>query len=163
MMSLAFLAFLVALVLAAPVVQKEKRQSTDNEFTDGGCRDIILFFVRGTFEAGNMVSHHPGIEYASHPEVTRKIGRYSRATTGCRTEVELRRRSSCGSGRGLCGRPAHQPPSGRSGSCRCFEHGIVVERSSNGLPNFSHRCKRIFPRCSYYARGSVQRFCRCTE
>ncbi|KIW03677.1 uncharacterized protein PV09_04998 [Verruconis gallopava] len=42
------------LALAAPVVQEHKRQITDNEFLDGPCRDIILFFVRGTFELGNM-------------------------------------------------------------------------------------------------------------
>jgi len=46
---------LCATALALPVV--EKRQSTgvtSNEFTSGGCRDVIFFFARGTAEPGNM-------------------------------------------------------------------------------------------------------------
>jgi hypothetical protein len=49
---------LSTLALAAPVLVHEKRQVTENEFSDGPCRDIILFFVRGTTEFGNMVGGH---------------------------------------------------------------------------------------------------------
>lgn len=50
--------------LAAAVPILEQRQRTDttaNEYTNGGCKDIILFFARGSAEAGNMVwpaCHH---------------------------------------------------------------------------------------------------------
>lgn len=30
--------------------------TTENEFYDGGCRDVILFFARGTDQSGNIVS-----------------------------------------------------------------------------------------------------------
>lgn len=40
-------------------VELDKRQSalrtTNNEFQRYGCRDVILFFARGTGEIGNMV------------------------------------------------------------------------------------------------------------
>lgn len=29
-----------------------------SEFSDGGCRDVIIIFARGTSEPGNMVIHH---------------------------------------------------------------------------------------------------------
>ena len=48
--------------LDAPVL--EARQSTSvgttaNEFSRGGCRDIIFFFARGSTEIGNMVRDPP--------------------------------------------------------------------------------------------------------
>lgn len=58
----------IALVAAAPVAQPaidinevvrlERRQTvgtTANEFKNGGCRDVIWFFARGSTEVGNMV------------------------------------------------------------------------------------------------------------
>ena len=58
----------IALVGAAPVPEPaidinevigiERRQTvgtTANEFKNGGCRDVIWFFARGSTEVGNMV------------------------------------------------------------------------------------------------------------
>jgi cutinase len=55
----------VALPVAEPITKPEvdvqdleRRQSvgtTSNEFKNGGCRDIIWFFARGSTEVGNMV------------------------------------------------------------------------------------------------------------
>lgn len=48
---------LTALAAATPI---EKRQrgtgSTANEFTQGGCKDVMFAFARGSTEIGNMVS-----------------------------------------------------------------------------------------------------------
>jgi hypothetical protein len=49
---------LVALAFAAPVRKQEKRQLIEKEFSNGPCREIILFFVRGTIEPENMVEKH---------------------------------------------------------------------------------------------------------
>lgn len=61
MKSFIALAMAVA-VLASPIqVQVQKRQYTsltENEFTTGGCRDVIFLWARGSTEAGNMVSDH---------------------------------------------------------------------------------------------------------
>ncbi|KAK9770179.1 putative Cutinase [Seiridium cardinale] len=57
MKSIVFLT-LVAATLASPVsVRSVKRQTvgdTANEFVDGGCRDVIFIFSRGSTESGNM-------------------------------------------------------------------------------------------------------------
>lgn len=70
--TLAIPLFLATAALAAPVTEPaldpidieaiadlETRQfssgTTSNEFTSGGCRDVIFFFARGSTEAGNMV------------------------------------------------------------------------------------------------------------
>lgn len=50
------LPFLVALVAAGPIEKRQQIRLNANEFVDGGCRDTILFFARGTTEGGNMVS-----------------------------------------------------------------------------------------------------------
>jgi cutinase len=51
---------LTSAALASPVsVVQEKRQYTgltENEFTLGGCRDVIFIWARGSTESGNMVS-----------------------------------------------------------------------------------------------------------
>ncbi|KAI4599042.1 hypothetical protein KJ359_002459 [Pestalotiopsis sp. 9143b] len=53
----AFLALATA-ALASPVsIQETKRQTigdTANEFVNGGCRDVIFIFSRGSTETGNM-------------------------------------------------------------------------------------------------------------
>ncbi|KAI0129152.1 cutinase [Xylariales sp. AK1849] len=49
--------FLASVALASPVVVIQKRLPTtltENEFVDGGCRDVIFIFARGTSEEGNM-------------------------------------------------------------------------------------------------------------
>ncbi|KAI0478904.1 cutinase-domain-containing protein [Xylariaceae sp. FL0804] len=53
MKSIVVLSFFLALAAANPV---PKRQTGDvaNEFVDGGCRDNVLIFSRGTSEPGNM-------------------------------------------------------------------------------------------------------------
>jgi cutinase len=43
------------LSLAAPT-DLNKRQASQDEFSNGPCRDVIMFFARGTTEPGNMVS-----------------------------------------------------------------------------------------------------------
>ncbi|ROT41149.1 cutinase-2 [Sodiomyces alkalinus F11] len=51
---------LAALAAASPIDAVEKRQlrnrvrTTATEFTDGGCRPIIMLFARGSTEIGNM-------------------------------------------------------------------------------------------------------------
>jgi cutinase len=65
---LAVLATTAAVPVTAPVAEPdvdvyalagiERRQTvgtTANEFKQGGCRDIIWFFARGSTEVGNMV------------------------------------------------------------------------------------------------------------
>lgn len=78
MKAFTFLTGFIALVAAAPVaepaidineiVRIEKRQTvgtTANDFKNGGCRDIIWFFARGSTEVGNMVSALPTLQTAS--------------------------------------------------------------------------------------------------
>lgn len=49
------LASLAALAAATPIeVRQNNVGSTANEFTRGGCRDIIMLFARGSTEVGNM-------------------------------------------------------------------------------------------------------------
>jgi hypothetical protein len=48
---------LVAVAVASPVYLKQGKRQTEEEFTDGGCRDIIFIWARGSTETGNMVSH----------------------------------------------------------------------------------------------------------
>lgn len=50
------LPFLTALVAASPIDKRQTVRLNANEFVEGGCRDTILFFARGTTEGGNMVS-----------------------------------------------------------------------------------------------------------
>lgn len=49
---------LVALAAASPIIEERQRGgrvgSTATEFTDGGCKDIIMLFARGSTETGNM-------------------------------------------------------------------------------------------------------------
>jgi cutinase len=52
---------LLAGIVTASPLSVEVRQSTNvgttaNEYTRGGCKDIIFFFARGSTEVGNMVS-----------------------------------------------------------------------------------------------------------
>lgn len=52
---------LLAGIATASPLSVEIRQSTNvgttaNEYTRGGCKDIIFFFARGSTEVGNMVS-----------------------------------------------------------------------------------------------------------
>lgn len=37
-------------------IRQDAGSTTENEFYDGGCRDVILFFARGTDQSGNIVS-----------------------------------------------------------------------------------------------------------
>ncbi|ETS80891.1 hypothetical protein PFICI_08420 [Pestalotiopsis fici W106-1] len=57
-MKLLALFTLATAALASPVIVKDtKRQSvgaTANEFVNGGCRDVIFIFSRGSTETGNM-------------------------------------------------------------------------------------------------------------
>ncbi|KAK5056832.1 hypothetical protein LTR84_012364 [Exophiala bonariae] len=50
------LSLLVALVAASPIDKRQTIRLNANEFVNGGCRDTILFFARGTTEGGNMGS-----------------------------------------------------------------------------------------------------------
>lgn len=40
---------------SANVATRDDVATTANEFYDGGCRDVILFFARGTIQPGNIV------------------------------------------------------------------------------------------------------------
>lgn len=70
--SLLYTAALVAGVFASPVPEDPRsdykrqvpavfRQESDtaNEFLEGGCRDVIFIFARGTTQDGNIVSFYP--------------------------------------------------------------------------------------------------------
>lgn len=50
------LSLLAALAAASPIDKRQTILLNANEFVNGGCRDTIVFFARGTTEAGNMVS-----------------------------------------------------------------------------------------------------------
>jgi cutinase len=54
---------LAGLATAAPtdinIRQTANVGITENEYTIGGCRDIIFFFARGSTEVGNMVRISP--------------------------------------------------------------------------------------------------------
>jgi len=57
MKTLSFLLSLAALAAANPVEVRQLRGrvgTTATEFSDGGCRDIIMLFARGSTEVGNM-------------------------------------------------------------------------------------------------------------
>ncbi|KAF2421043.1 cutinase [Tothia fuscella] len=45
-----------ALTLASPIQVRQNTGLTENEYTRGGCRDVIFFFARGSTEVGNMGS-----------------------------------------------------------------------------------------------------------
>ncbi|KAH6646058.1 cutinase [Truncatella angustata] len=59
-------AFLVALVASAPVEILERKTygTTANEYTQGTCKSVILFFARGTTQAGNL-GDMPGQQFAT--------------------------------------------------------------------------------------------------
>lgn len=51
-----FALLLTAFAAAAPILEeRQSTGSTANEYTSGGCKDIIFFFARGSTEVGNMV------------------------------------------------------------------------------------------------------------
>ncbi|EPE28051.1 alpha/beta-Hydrolase [Glarea lozoyensis ATCC 20868] len=61
--STAILSLLVSVVAGSPIESRQfgfpstgRVGTTENEFTQGGCRDIIFFFARGSTEVGNMGS-----------------------------------------------------------------------------------------------------------
>lgn len=52
-------AILAATASAMPVLEtRQTVGTTANEFTSGGCKDVVLLYARGTTQAGNMVSRH---------------------------------------------------------------------------------------------------------
>lgn len=57
--SLYSVAFIASFVAALPndlvVRQSTRVGSTANEFKNGGCKDVVMVFARGSTEAGNMV------------------------------------------------------------------------------------------------------------
>lgn len=56
--SIVSIALLASCLSTAHGLGPLRRQTTleiSNEFIDGGCRDVILFFARGTGAPGNMV------------------------------------------------------------------------------------------------------------
>lgn len=58
MLSLNFLVVgLVGCALSAPV--EKRASSTENELTDGECRDVTFIMARGSTEIGNMVCFTP--------------------------------------------------------------------------------------------------------
>jgi cutinase len=48
------LALLSSLAATAPLEIRQSVDITENEYTLGGCRDIIFFFARGSTEIGNL-------------------------------------------------------------------------------------------------------------
>lgn len=54
--SLSLLLLLAPFATASPIeVEKRATGITSNEFTQGGCKNIIFIFARGSTEPGNMV------------------------------------------------------------------------------------------------------------
>ncbi|KAI0142173.1 cutinase-domain-containing protein [Pestalotiopsis sp. NC0098] len=45
-------------------IRQDAGSTTENEFYDGGCRDVILFFARGTDQSGN-IGEMPGVDLVS--------------------------------------------------------------------------------------------------
>lgn len=54
MKSAAVVLALLGSVLASPIGQRDIGL-TANEYVEGGCKDVIFFFARGTNQDGNMV------------------------------------------------------------------------------------------------------------
>ncbi|KAK9802168.1 putative cutinase [Seiridium cardinale] len=59
-------ALLVALAASAPVDLEERKTygTTANEYTQGGCKGVILFFARGSTQGGNL-GDMPGQQFAT--------------------------------------------------------------------------------------------------
>jgi len=55
---------LAGLATASPV-EKRQTQTTSNEFSQGGCRDVLFAWARGSTEIGNMVT------YSAHTSLQR--------------------------------------------------------------------------------------------
>lgn len=51
----AFLLSIFAALIAAGPIEVRQTRINSNEFSDGGCRDILFAWARGSTEAGNMV------------------------------------------------------------------------------------------------------------
>lgn len=74
-----FFAFLTlaTAALASPVsIQETKRQTvgdTANEFVNGGCRDVIFIFSRGSTETGNMVRTTNATTFSSATKARRLL------------------------------------------------------------------------------------------
>lgn len=54
-MSIALLSPWSSTTNGASLLRRQITPETSNEFIDGGCRDVIFFFARGTGAPGNMV------------------------------------------------------------------------------------------------------------
>ncbi|KAF2791004.1 carbohydrate esterase family 5 protein [Melanomma pulvis-pyrius CBS 109.77] len=50
----AFIVALLAGLASSAAIEKRQTQTTSKEFSQGGCRDILFAFARGSTEAGNM-------------------------------------------------------------------------------------------------------------
>jgi hypothetical protein len=58
-LSSTFYALLAGLATAAPVEERTTYGTTANEYVNGACKDVILFFARGTGQSGNLVRKTP--------------------------------------------------------------------------------------------------------
>jgi cutinase len=51
-----FLTLALASLATAGPVDKRQTRTTSKEFSQGGCRDVLFAWARGSTETGNMVS-----------------------------------------------------------------------------------------------------------
>lgn len=50
-----FMTLALAGLATANPIEKRQTRTTSNEFSEGGCRDVLFAWARGSTETGNMV------------------------------------------------------------------------------------------------------------
>lgn len=69
MLFTAYLLPLIGLAAASPML--EKRQSTSNDFTRGGCKGTVMIYARGSTEMGNVGMLGPDLKSGLNRELNR--------------------------------------------------------------------------------------------
>jgi len=131
-----------ALVAAGPIDTRQifdRVGTTENEFTQGGCRDIIFFFARGSTEIGNMVCSKGDTDTQAH--VTHSYsGLHRRSTHRSRTQGRFRLSSRRRRRYRLRRSSVNQRSSGWCRPSRHSRDGGSPRRRSCSLPELHPGC-----------------------